>query len=988
MKSCSLYKTKIAVTLTALLLFQELFSQNNSEWGLNITGFANHQWASTGHYLIIKAKYTSQNQKSVLYNFTPFYNNGLQLPDNNKFGAEDYKNWFGSKTMVILKDTSSRPIFQDDYEYEIGVQGSSSNYAKDFETDENDNFIILADNKGNGWDPENPVSSAEKDSTQILLCKLTKANRWDKLIHWHKIYGGSSAEYAVAIRKTVDGNFIVLAQTQSNDGDVVGYHGGKDIWLLKINSSNGSIIWKKTIGTPADEIPTDLEILNDGSIVISGTASPSSLFPSAHTGLNSFLLKLDQNGSVLWSKVFGGNGSDKIYAFVPITDGGFVSISASNSLDGDYPVNNGGYDSYIARHDVNGDIIWNKHYGSTTDDIPGDIAFTKCDSMIYTSFSKNFRGSGGEYPAYSRHVGVRVRLRIDGTESNYFQEAFYFSHASDLSSFLTPSIVANTKGGILSANMTHSAILNVISRSFSVSEYGFAIKRNSLDTFICKGQQAWGRTFYTDTTFTDTLRNYCQIDTLINKYAVYIINGDSTISKDTTVCYGKKYKDLPVYHSFAKKDTTTANTTCGLKLVIISTNVKVTPPIINPFGRDSIICKNQRVDLNAFSPALHYLWQDGSSSATYATSDPGLYWVEVTDMFGCKSRDSIVVRVAHDKPLQRNVLDTLICKGQQVWGKVFYKDSTFSDTLRNNCQIDTLIKTYIVRVANTDSLVTKDTIICYGTFYKTSHVYNSFIDQDTIKVTNSCGVKMIVTTTNVKVTSPIINSFGEDTVLCKNQSIVLNAYSPAANYLWQDGSLSSSFSASNPGLYWVEVTDTSGCTSRDSMVVRPSDLYLVTFPDTTISFPSSVVLSPSTNGTLIWDNDPTLSCTLCPSPKASPSNTTIYRLSSKRDNCILNNQIKVIVNNNFYLHIPSSFTPNNDNLNDYFKVSTNLNGPFTLAIYNRNGEKIFVTNNPSRGWNGTYKGIEQPTGNYVYTISYQHLNTGLKFMKGNVVLIK
>ena len=59
---------------------------------------------------------------------------------------------------------------------------------------------------------------------------------------WYKIYGGSNLDYAVAIRRASDGNFIILGQTESNDGDITNYNGGKDIWLFKINASDGSFI--------------------------------------------------------------------------------------------------------------------------------------------------------------------------------------------------------------------------------------------------------------------------------------------------------------------------------------------------------------------------------------------------------------------------------------------------------------------------------------------------------------------------------------------------------------------------------------------------------------------------------------------------------------------------------------------------------------------------------------------------------------------------
>ena len=67
--------------------------------------------------------------------------------------------------------------------------------------------------------------------------------------------------------------------------------------------------------------------------------------------------------------------------------------------------------------------------------------------------------------------------------------------------------------------------------------------------------------------------------------------------------------------------------------------------------------------------------------------------------------------------------------------------------------------------------------------------------------------------------------------------------------------------------------------------------------------------------------------------------------------------------------LPNAFTPNNDGKNDCFGIShwgaTDLK---EFSIFNRWGEKIFSTTNPSKCWDGTYKGQKQNEGGYVYII--------------------
>jgi len=65
-----------------------------------------------------------------------------------------------------------------------------------------------------------------------------------------------------------------------------------------------------------------------------------------------------------------------------------------------------------------------------------------------------------------------------------------------------------------------------------------------------------------------------------------------------------------------------------------------------------------------------YLWQDGATSPTFATSVMGLYWVEVTDNFGCKDRDSILVNSQLQSPADFLPDNLSFCKGNQLTVKV------------------------------------------------------------------------------------------------------------------------------------------------------------------------------------------------------------------------------------------------------------------------------------------------------------------------------
>jgi uncharacterized delta-60 repeat protein/gliding motility-associated-like protein len=340
------------------------------------------------------------------------------------------------------------------------------------------------------------------------------------------------------------------------------------------------------------------------------------------------------------------------------------------------------------------------------------------------------------------------------------------------------------------------------------------------------------------------------------------------------------------------------------------------------------------------------------------------------------------------QPLVINNVDTNICKGVLFNGNNIYTDTIYSDTLQGVCFSDSLINNYKIHIINADTIIIRDTTICYGSVYKNKKIYVSFLDTDTLITPTVCGARLNIIKTQVNVTPEIKNSFGKDSVLCKSGNIVLTAYSPALSYLWQDNSRGPTYTAANPGVFWVEVTDTFNCKTRDTIIISLSDLYLNIFPDTTIFPQSNVLLSPATNGSVIWNPDPTLSCSICQNTIATPLATTMYQLISTKDNCTLNATVKVIVGTGYYLYVPTAFSPNKDYLNDIFKVITNISGPFLFEIYNRWGEKIFSTTKTTVGWDGSYKHLPQPIGNYIYVIKYQEKSSSpQKQIKGTVLLV-
>jgi gliding motility-associated-like protein len=91
-----------------------------------------------------------------------------------------------------------------------------------------------------------------------------------------------------------------------------------------------------------------------------------------------------------------------------------------------------------------------------------------------------------------------------------------------------------------------------------------------------------------------------------------------------------------------------------------------------------------------------------------------------------------------------------------------------------------------------------------------------------------------------------------------------------------------------------------------------------------------------------------------------------------------------------YLAVPTAFTPNNDGLNDFLAPLNAVKAVnLEFLIYNRWGQLIYSTKDWKHGWDGTFKGLPQPTATYVWMLQYTNRDTGKRQqLKGTAVLIR
>lgn len=157
----------------------------------------------------------------------------------------------------------------------------------------------------------------------------------------------------------------------------------------------------------------------------------------------------------------------------------------------------------------------------------------------------------------------------------------------------------------------------------------------------------------------------------------------------------------------------------------------------------------------------------------------------------------------------------------------------------------------------------------------------------------------------------------------------------------------------------------------------------------TIFAGQTLQLPSHANGTITWNFDPTLSCTNCPHPIASPVVTTVYTATnSLTAECQRSDQFTLVVLKDAVINIPSAFTPNGDGLNDWFGPLGKVPDEYSVQVFDRNGTLFFKSSSTYLKWNGKVNGILQPIGIYVYLVQYKDIKGKWILKKGTVALLR
>lgn len=190
--------------------------------------------------------------------------------------------------------------------------------------------------------------TTENTTTNDLDLTISKTDL-DGNFQWQKSYGGPRPEYPNSIIKTSDGNYFVVGYTQSTGSDW-----DMDMYLLKIKP-NGDTLFSRVYGGTGNEEAKEIIETSDGNYLIVGASnSNSSGFATSNNQIQ--LIKINLNGSVIWSKYYGDANYQSARSVTLCPDNGFIIAGKSAASPTSIAK------AFIIKTDIDGDSVWTKIY--------------------------------------------------------------------------------------------------------------------------------------------------------------------------------------------------------------------------------------------------------------------------------------------------------------------------------------------------------------------------------------------------------------------------------------------------------------------------------------------------------------------------------------------------------------------------------------------------------------------------------------------------
>jgi hypothetical protein len=221
-----------------------------------------------------------------------------------------------------------------------------------------------------------------------ILAGRTQDDFWlvktyaDGGMQWSQTYGGTGLDDVNSVQQTSDDGYIMAGFTDSYGA------GDYDFWLVK-TYTNGTMQWSKTYGGTGLDFAYSVQQTSDGGYILAGYTYVSR---TGDTGDYDFwLVKTYADGGMQWSQTYGGAGSEVAYSVQQTRDGGYIMAGYTDSYGA------GGSNFWLVKTSSNGGMQWSKTYGGTGSEVAYSVQQTSDDGYIMAGFTDSYGAGGSDF---------------------------------------------------------------------------------------------------------------------------------------------------------------------------------------------------------------------------------------------------------------------------------------------------------------------------------------------------------------------------------------------------------------------------------------------------------------------------------------------------------------------------------------------------------------------------------------------------------------
>ena len=399
--------------------------------------------------------------------------------------------------------------------------------------------------------------------------------------------------------------------------------------------------------------------------------------------------------------------------------------------------------------------------------------------------------------------------------------------------------------------------------------------------------------------------------------------------------------------------TVTLTDACGVELQAL-VNVPVEQLYSVDAGDDTGFCEGETVsiqaDVTGSNPSI--AWLNGSNllagenDELLLVSVPGTYVIQVETPLGCLYDDALIVNeISYPTFFLSDTLS--FCQGSSVtlnipgsWDQVLWSTATQASSIEVGIEGD-----YQVTVTN-DGCSTDDEV----------HVY--------------------------RVNLPVIQ-LGPNIQICQGQTASLSS---GYNGQWSTGASGDSIVVASSGTYTFEYSE-EGCVVSDEVEVVVNPLpYIdaVTTQYGCIEQDFTIVISDFSAGVYEW-----IDGTQAPYLNVSAPGEYWFMVTNQCGSTA--ETITVVFEDcEDAVYIPNCFTPDNDGVNDAWKVITRNINSMSTKVLNRWGEVVFESNDLSPVWTGGFNSGDTfvADGLYFFRIEFERRDGQKELREGSMFMIR